>query len=159
MINGSRGPMLRKATALDWTGDPIEVKNRFTRLVHGEQSYEQMLAHFKDYNDVAGDHPLNLLSTTLALNAYLATGEQKYRAWLLGIRRRLARADDGQWQHHSLERRAGRKDRAERRAASGTAALMVGASRPSCRRRASGKPQSRAVEFHRVYECLPVDAR
>ncbi len=83
MINGSRGPMLRKATALDWTGDPIEVKNRFTRLVHGEQSYEQMLAHFKDYNDVAGDHPLNLLSTTLALNAYLATGEQKYRAWLL----------------------------------------------------------------------------
>ncbi len=27
-----------------------------------------MLAHFKDYNDVAGDHPLNLLSTTLALN-------------------------------------------------------------------------------------------
>jgi hypothetical protein len=83
MINGSRGPMLRKATALDWAGDSIEVKNRFTRLVHGEQSYEQMLAHFKDYTDVAGDHPLNLLSTTLALNAYLATGEKKYRDWLL----------------------------------------------------------------------------
>ncbi len=83
MINGSRGPMLRKATALDWAGDPIEVKHRFTRLVHGEDSYEQMLAHFKDYNDVAGDHPLNLLSTTLALNAYMATGEKKYRDWLL----------------------------------------------------------------------------
>lgn len=83
MINGSRGPLLRKATALDWAGDPIEVKNRFTRLVHGEQSYEQMLAHFKDYNDVAGDHPLNLLSTTLPLNAYMATGEKKYRDWLL----------------------------------------------------------------------------
>ncbi|HKX27615.1 MAG TPA: hypothetical protein VJ302_07980 [Blastocatellia bacterium] len=83
MINGSRGPMLRKATALDWAGDPIEVKNRFTQLVHGEQSYEQMVAHFKDYTDVVGDHPLNLLSTTLALNAYLSTGEQKYRAWLL----------------------------------------------------------------------------
>ena len=82
MINGSRGPLLRKATALDWAGDPIEVKNRF-RLAHGEESYEQMLAHFKDYNDVAGDHPLNLLSTTLALNAYLATGEKKYRDWLL----------------------------------------------------------------------------
>ncbi len=82
MINGSRGPLLRKATALDWAGDPIEVKNRF-RLGHGEESYEQMLAHFKDYNDVAGDHPLNLLSTTLALNAYLATGEKKYRDWLL----------------------------------------------------------------------------
>ncbi|MGH9851925.1 MAG: hypothetical protein ACREBD_18985, partial [Blastocatellia bacterium] len=83
MINGSRGPLLRKATALDWAGDPIEVKNRFPRLVHGEESYEQMLAHFKDYNDVAGDHPLNLLSTTLALNAYTATGEKKYRDWLL----------------------------------------------------------------------------
>lgn len=83
MINGSRGPMLRKATALDWAGDPIEVKNRFMHLVHGEQSFEQMLAHFQDYTDVAGDHPLNLLSTTLALNAYLATGEKKYRDWLL----------------------------------------------------------------------------
>ena len=83
MINGSRGPLLRKATALDWAGDPIEVKNRFPRLAHGEDSYEQMLAHFKDYNDVVGDHPLNLLSTTLALNAYLATGEKKYRDWLL----------------------------------------------------------------------------
>ena len=82
MINGSRGPLLRKATALDWAGDPIEVENRFTRLVHGEQSYEQMLAHFKDYTDVAGDHPLNLLSTTLALNAYMVTGEE-YRDWLL----------------------------------------------------------------------------
>src|SRR5260221_14009793 len=71
MINGSKGPMLRKATAVDWAGDPIEVKNRFMHLVHGEQSFEQMLAHFKEYTDVAGDHPLNLLSTTLALNAYL----------------------------------------------------------------------------------------
>lgn len=84
LFNGSRGPLLRKATALDWTGDPIEIKNRFPKLVHGEDSYEQMLAHFKDYNDIVGDHPLNLLSTTLALNAYLATGEQKYRDWLLG---------------------------------------------------------------------------
>jgi len=83
MINGSRGPMLRKATALDWTGDPIEVQHRFTRLLHGEHSYEQMLAHFKDYTDVAGDHPLNLLTTTLAMNAHMATGEKKYRDWLL----------------------------------------------------------------------------
>ena len=29
MFNGSRGPLLRKATALDWAGDPIDVKNRF----------------------------------------------------------------------------------------------------------------------------------
>ena len=42
MFNGSRGPLLRKATALDWAGDPIEVQNRF-RPRHGESSYAQML--------------------------------------------------------------------------------------------------------------------
>jgi hypothetical protein len=83
MINGSRGPMLRKSTGLDWAGDPIEVKNRF-RPGHGESSYAQMLEHFKDYNDVAGDHPQNLAATSLALNAYLLTHEPKYKAWLLG---------------------------------------------------------------------------
>jgi hypothetical protein len=82
LFNGSRGPLLRKATALDWTGDPIEVENRF-KLVHGERSYEEMLAHFRDYTDIVGDHPLNLLSTTLALNAHMLTHEQKYRDWLL----------------------------------------------------------------------------
>jgi hypothetical protein len=82
LFNGSRGPLLRKATAVDWTGDPIEVENRF-ELGHGERSYEEMLAHFEDYNDIVGDHPLNLLSTTLALNAYMLTGEDQYRRWLL----------------------------------------------------------------------------
>src|SRR5262245_5782155 len=82
MFNGSRGPLLRKATALDWTGDPIEVKNRF-KLGHGETSYDEMLAHFKDYNDIVGDHPQNLMSTSLALTAYMATGEVKYRDWIL----------------------------------------------------------------------------
>jgi hypothetical protein len=82
LFNGSRGPLLRKATALDWAGDPIEVKNRF-RLGHGEQSYQQMLEHFKDYNDIIGDHPLNLLATSLAMNAYMLTHEAKYRRWLL----------------------------------------------------------------------------
>lgn len=82
LLNGSRGPMLRKATGLDWAGDPIEVENRFDAL-HGERTYEEMIAHFKDYNDVAGDHPQNLSATTLAANAYMLTGEEKYRKWLL----------------------------------------------------------------------------
>ena len=82
LFNGSRGPLLRKATALDWTGDPVEVENRF-QLGHGERNYEEMLAHFKDYNDIVGDHPLNLLSTSLATNAYLLTGDEKYREWVL----------------------------------------------------------------------------
>src|SRR5262245_1224936 len=82
MFNGSRGPLLRKATALDWAGDPIEIADRF-RLGHGERSYQEMLDHFKDYNDILGDHPQNLLATALAMNAYLLTGEAKYRQWLL----------------------------------------------------------------------------
>jgi hypothetical protein len=93
LFNGSRGPLLRKATALDWTGDPIEVANRFS-LGHGETSYEEMLAHFKDYNDIVGDHPSNLKATCLALNAYMLTHEPKYKQWLLkyvdGWNRRIA---------------------------------------------------------------------
>ena len=82
MFNGSRGPLLRKATGLDWAGDPIEVENRF-RPKHGESTYEQMFEHFKDYNDIVGDHPQNLKSTTLAFNAYSLTHDEKYRTWLL----------------------------------------------------------------------------
>ncbi|MEK6260030.1 MAG: hypothetical protein AABP62_15520 [Planctomycetota bacterium] len=82
LFNGSRGPLLRKATALDWAGDPIEIGNRF-RLGHGERSYEEMLAHFQDYNDIIGDHPQNLSATTLALNAYMLDHEAKYKQWLL----------------------------------------------------------------------------
>ncbi|MGI8982564.1 MAG: hypothetical protein ACR2FY_25305 [Pirellulaceae bacterium] len=82
MFNGSRGPLLRKATGLDWAGDPIDIENRF-RPRHGESTYAQMLEHFKDYNDTVGDHPQNLKATTLALNAYLVTHDEKYRRWLL----------------------------------------------------------------------------
>ena len=83
MINGSRGPMLRKATALDWAGDPLEeVQERFIPL-HGERTFEEMLAHFEDYTDVAGDHPSNMVATTLGLNAAALTGEGEYCDWVL----------------------------------------------------------------------------
>ena len=42
-----------------------------------------MLAHFEEYTDVVGDHPINLAATTLAANAFMATGNEKYRNWLL----------------------------------------------------------------------------
>lgn len=82
LFNGSRGPLLRPATALDWAGDPIEVEGRFSPL-HNERTFEEMLEHFRDYTAVVGDHPLNLGATTLAFNAYALTGEEKYRAWVL----------------------------------------------------------------------------
>jgi hypothetical protein len=82
LFNGSRGPLLRKATALDWAGDPIEVEHRF-RLGHGERTYQEMLDHFRDYTDIVGDHPQNLRTTVLALNAYALTHEKKYKDWAL----------------------------------------------------------------------------
>ena len=82
MFNGSRGPLLRKATALDWAGDPIEIGGRF-KPGHGERTFEEMLKHFEEYNDILGDHPQNLLSTALAFNAFALTHEEKYKRWLL----------------------------------------------------------------------------
>jgi hypothetical protein len=81
MLNGSKGPMLRQATALDWVGDPFDTTG-FVAL-HGETTYEQFLAHYQEYTDVVGDHCLNLVATTLPLNAYLLAHEAKYKKWLL----------------------------------------------------------------------------
>ena len=81
-FSGSRGPLLRKATALDWAGDPIDVSN-FPDPKHGERTFDEMLAHFKDYTDIVGDHPMNLTATCLGLIAYALDGESKYADWLL----------------------------------------------------------------------------
>ncbi len=87
---GSKGPMMHKATTYDWVGD--SVPGSF-HLLHGKQGrrqlvsmdsvYEKMLAHCAEYLDSVGDHPLNLASTGLALNAYMLTGERKYKDWIL----------------------------------------------------------------------------
>lgn len=91
------GPMLRKATGLDWAGDPLpfapaglgrpedgqdEVSLRWI-AAHGESTFDGMIAHFEEYTDVVGDHPSNMVSTTLGLNAFALTGEPAYRAWVL----------------------------------------------------------------------------
>ena len=103
LFTGSRGPMLRKATGLDWAGDKlvlptdggygfrtpgnggavvdvpelVAARNGF-KVGHNEETYQQMIDHFAEYTDVAGDHPLNLGSTTLVFNAYALTGDEKY---------------------------------------------------------------------------------
>jgi hypothetical protein len=81
MQNGSRGPMLRPATALDWVGDSFDVSQFVAQ--HGEQTYAQFLAHYAEYTDVAGDHFLNLVATTLPTIAYMVAHEPKYRQWLV----------------------------------------------------------------------------
>lgn len=81
MFNGSAGPLLRPTTALDWAGDPFDT-SKF-HLVHGERNFDEFLAHYTEYTDTVCDSPLNLQSTTLALNAWLLTGEPHFREWLL----------------------------------------------------------------------------
>ena len=81
MLNGSKGPMLRKATAIDWAGDPFDVTG-FVAL-HGERTFEQFLAHYQEYTDVIGDSCLNLVATTLPLNGYMLAHEEKYKKWIL----------------------------------------------------------------------------
>ncbi len=87
---GSKGPMLHKATTYDWVGDPtpgsfhlLHGKNGRGQLVELNKVYDKMLAHCAEYLDSVGDHPLNLASTGLALNAYMLTGEKKYKDWIL----------------------------------------------------------------------------
>ncbi|MGF7150774.1 hypothetical protein FHS96_004435 [Sphingomonas zeicaulis] len=81
LLNGSRGPMLRAATPLDWAGDPFDPTP--FHMEHGETSYQQTLDHYAEYGDVIGDNPLNLQSTTLGLNAYALGGGERYRRWAL----------------------------------------------------------------------------
>jgi hypothetical protein len=81
MINGSKGPMLRPATALDWVGDPFDPSGFVAG--HGESTFQQFLQHYEEYHDVVGDHFINLVATTLPLDAYLLTNEAKYKRWLV----------------------------------------------------------------------------
>jgi hypothetical protein len=81
MMNGSKGPLLRKATSMDWVGEPFDMTG-FDAL-HGERNFDEFLAHYQEYHDVVGDHALNLVATTLPANAYFATGEAKYKEWVV----------------------------------------------------------------------------
>jgi hypothetical protein len=68
--NGSRGPKLSDATVEDWGGDPVP-------------GHPERLDRYRTAGNIRGDHPLNLVAATLAMNAYMLTGERKYRDWLL----------------------------------------------------------------------------
>jgi hypothetical protein len=68
--NGSRGPKLSPATEQDWGGLPLDGR-------------PERLTRYRTAQNIRGDHPLNLAATALAMNAYMLTGEGKYRDWLL----------------------------------------------------------------------------
>ena len=82
VMTGSRGPVLRRTTPIDWGGDPFECERRFTPL-RWHRTWQDYVDHFSIYQDVTGDTPCNLAVTVVALNAYLCTGDPKYRDWIL----------------------------------------------------------------------------
>jgi len=70
-VHGIRGPLMRKATAVDWAGETIDIENRF-RLGQGEQSYQRCLEHFKTIT-TRRRPPSNLLTTSPFAHAYSLT--------------------------------------------------------------------------------------
>ncbi len=97
-FNGAKGPMLRESTPYDWAGDPVVgrfhilhahpgiASGNFVNMLDFTASYPAMLISCDGMPyelHVAGDNPFNLLSTNLALNAYMLSHETKYRDWLL----------------------------------------------------------------------------
>lgn len=88
--NGSKGPMMRKATVYDWVGDPVSGSFHLlhnpagrTKLLDMKAYYPKMLAHCTEYLDSVGDNSLNLAATNLALNAYMLTHDPKYKNWVV----------------------------------------------------------------------------
>ena len=82
LMNGSRGPVVRRAELADWAGEPFE-PGRFTPN-RWHRTYEDYLEHFSTYRNVAGDNPCNLCATAMAFQTYLFSGEERYRDWILG---------------------------------------------------------------------------
>jgi hypothetical protein len=68
--NGSRGPKLTPASERDWGGEAVE-------------GAPERLTRYSTAANIRGDHPLNLCATTLGMNAYMLTGDGKYRDWVL----------------------------------------------------------------------------
>jgi hypothetical protein len=67
--NGSRGSKITPASVYDWGGETEPGTDRHTR--------------YKTAANIRGDHPLNLCATTLGINAFLLTGDERHRNWVL----------------------------------------------------------------------------
>lgn len=79
LFNGSRGPLMSVAKEYEWGGNP--------RPRHdprpGQPPRTRRWTTMGYTVSLRGDHPQNLITTNLAMTAYMLTGEQKYRDWIL----------------------------------------------------------------------------
>ena len=95
LFNGSIGPVTRPVTPVDWDGD----------------ENPKRAARFTTSSNIRGDHPLNLLATTLATQAYLLTHEAEIQEMGARVRRRVARSRGSQRREFSFQHRPRREDR------------------------------------------------
>lgn len=68
--NGSRGSKISDASQMDWGGLPVE-------------GQPERMDNYATAGNIRGDNPLNLCAATLGMNAYMLTGDDKYKEWLL----------------------------------------------------------------------------
>ena len=90
-INGSRGPHFQN-TAEDWvTHRPIlahyplpydDIPGVTESLAWNDDKQFQSILETMNRRMMRGDVPLNLTATSLILNAYMYTGEEKYKSWI-----------------------------------------------------------------------------
>ena len=68
--NGSRGAKVTPAKTIDWGGLPVE-------------GHPERLERYEEASNIKGDHPLNMCALALGYNAWLLTGEPRFREWTL----------------------------------------------------------------------------
>ena len=106
-ITGSRGPHFRN-TAEDWvTHRPIlahyplpfdDIPNVDSSEAWNDDALFPNILEAMNRRMMRGDVPLNLTSTSLMLNAYMYTGDERYRRWVLeyvDVWRKRVRENDG----------------------------------------------------------------
>ena len=102
-VAGARRP---DSTASRWTGSGLTRRRRARRATSDPRLTGEMTARL-----AVGDTAVNLAATGLVLNAWILTGEPRYRRLDRELRRRLAGPRRGQRRHHPGQRRPGRRRR------------------------------------------------
>ena len=79
LFNGSRGALIGLPTEAHWAGNPRPRHDARP----GKPRRTERFSRQGYLATMSGDHPLNLMTTNLAMTAYMLTHDEKYRDWIL----------------------------------------------------------------------------
>ena len=79
LFNGSRGPLIGVPTEAHWAGNPRPRHDARP----GKPRRNERFSRQGYLATMSGDHPLNMMTTNLAMTAYMLTHEEQYRDWIL----------------------------------------------------------------------------